>query len=96
MCVHGLSGSSRWWSGVAALIERRRPVVPLDVPRSHDRYRGSTVGPIRTSGPISSDDGAHTCAEAFAEEGRKALLRRSLERGMAVGLAVRENVHIGT
>ena len=34
VCVHGLSGSSRWWSGAAALIERRRPVVLLDVPRS--------------------------------------------------------------
>ena len=32
MCVHGPSGSSRWWTHVAALIEE--PVVLVDVPRS--------------------------------------------------------------
>lgn len=34
VCVHGLSGSSRWWTSVAALIEGSGPVVLLDVPRS--------------------------------------------------------------
>jgi pimeloyl-ACP methyl ester carboxylesterase len=34
VCVHGLSGSSRWWTRVAALIEGSRPVVLVDVPRS--------------------------------------------------------------
>lgn len=34
VCVHGLSGSSRWWTRVAALIENSRPVVLVDVPRS--------------------------------------------------------------
>ena len=34
VCVHGLSGSSRWWTRVTALIDRHVPVVLSDVPRS--------------------------------------------------------------
>jgi pimeloyl-ACP methyl ester carboxylesterase len=34
VCVHGLSGSSRWWTRVAALLDRNGPVVLCDVPRS--------------------------------------------------------------
>lgn len=34
VCVHGLSGSSRWWTRVAALIDRHVPLVLADVPRS--------------------------------------------------------------
>ena len=34
VCVHGLSGSSHWWTRVAALIEGSRAVVLFDVPRS--------------------------------------------------------------
>ena len=34
VCVHGLAGSSRWWSRVLPRIERRGPVVLLDLPRS--------------------------------------------------------------
>ena len=34
LCVHGLSGSSRWWARVVALLERSGPVVAIDVPRS--------------------------------------------------------------
>jgi len=33
VCVHGLSGSSRWWTPVAALLKCNGPVVLLDVPR---------------------------------------------------------------
>ena len=33
VCVHGLSGSSRWWTDAAALIDGSGPVVLLDVPR---------------------------------------------------------------
>ena len=34
VCVHGLSGSSRWWTRVTALIDRHVPLVLSDVPRS--------------------------------------------------------------
>ena len=34
VCVHGLSGSSRWWSGVVPRLEEGGPVVLLDLPRS--------------------------------------------------------------
>lgn len=34
VCVHGLSGSSHWWTRVAALIQGSRAVVLVDVPRS--------------------------------------------------------------
>jgi len=34
VCVHGLSGSSRWWRRVTALIDRHVPLVLSDVPRS--------------------------------------------------------------
>ena len=32
VCVHGLSGSARWWSGVRPRLERAGRVVVLDVP----------------------------------------------------------------
>ena len=34
VCVHGLSGSGRWWSGVAPHVSEGGPVVLLDLPRS--------------------------------------------------------------
>ncbi len=34
VCVHGLSGSSRWWTRVTALIDHHVPLVLSDVPRS--------------------------------------------------------------
>ena len=34
VCVHGLSGSSRWWTRVVGPLEDSGPVVPVDVPRS--------------------------------------------------------------
>ena len=34
VCVHGLSGSSRWWTRVTALTDRHVPLVLSDVPRS--------------------------------------------------------------
>jgi pimeloyl-ACP methyl ester carboxylesterase len=34
VCMHGLSGSSRWWTRVAGLIDGSRPVILFDVPRS--------------------------------------------------------------
>lgn len=34
VCVHGLSGSSRWWTRVTALMDRHVPLVLSDVPRS--------------------------------------------------------------
>jgi pimeloyl-ACP methyl ester carboxylesterase len=34
VCVHGLSGSSRWWSGVVPPLEEAGAVVLLDLPRS--------------------------------------------------------------
>ena len=34
VCVHGLSGSSRWWARVVAPLEGLGPVVAIDVPRS--------------------------------------------------------------
>jgi pimeloyl-ACP methyl ester carboxylesterase len=34
VCVHGLSGSARWWSGVVPRVEHAGPVVVLDLPRS--------------------------------------------------------------
>lgn len=34
VCVHGLSGSSRWWSRLLPRLERGGPVVLLDLPRS--------------------------------------------------------------
>lgn len=34
VCVHGLSGSARWWSDVLPWFEHAGPVVVLDVPRS--------------------------------------------------------------
>lgn len=34
VCVHGLSGSARWWSGVRPWLERAGRVVVPDVPRS--------------------------------------------------------------
>jgi pimeloyl-ACP methyl ester carboxylesterase len=34
VCVHGLSGSSRWWSRLLPGLERGGPVVLLDLPRS--------------------------------------------------------------
>ena len=33
VCLHGLSGSSRWWSLVVPRLEGAGPVVPLDAPR---------------------------------------------------------------
>jgi pimeloyl-ACP methyl ester carboxylesterase len=33
-CVHGLSGSSRWWSPLVPRVEAAGPVVLLDLPRS--------------------------------------------------------------
>jgi pimeloyl-ACP methyl ester carboxylesterase len=33
-CVHGLSGSSRWWAPLVPRIEASGPVVLLDLPRS--------------------------------------------------------------
>ena len=33
VCVHGLSGSGRWWSAVLPRLERSGPVVVLDLPR---------------------------------------------------------------
>ena len=34
VCVHGLSGSAKWWSRVVSRVEEGGPVVLLDVPRS--------------------------------------------------------------
>jgi pimeloyl-ACP methyl ester carboxylesterase len=39
VCVHGLSGSSRWWSGVTPRFEEAGPVVLLDLPRSVAPFR---------------------------------------------------------
>jgi len=34
ICLHGLSGSSRWWARVVPRLERSGPVLPLDIPRA--------------------------------------------------------------
>jgi pimeloyl-ACP methyl ester carboxylesterase len=39
VCLHGLSGSSRWWSQVVPRVERAGPVVLLDVPRALEPLR---------------------------------------------------------
>ena len=45
VCVHGLSGSSRWWSRLLPGLERGGPVVLLDLPRSlHPRLLEEWVG----------------------------------------------------
>ena len=53
VCVHGLSGSSRWWTRVAALIDGPVPVVLFDVPRSLKPPDVATwlAGRIEESGP---------------------------------------------
>lgn len=53
LCVHGLSGSSRWWTRVAALIDRHGPVVLSDVPRSLKPSQVATwlAGRIEELGP---------------------------------------------
>ena len=39
VCVHGLSGSSRWWSSLVPRVGAAGPVVLLDLPRSTAPYR---------------------------------------------------------
>ena len=53
VCVHGLSGSSRWWTRVTALIDRHVPLVLSDVPRSLNPSEVETwlAGRIEELGP---------------------------------------------
>lgn len=53
VCVHGLSGSSRWWRRVTALIDRHVPLVLSDVPRSLNPSEVETwlAGRIEELGP---------------------------------------------
>lgn len=34
VCIHGLAGSSRWWSPVTGQLARTGPVYPFDLPRA--------------------------------------------------------------
>jgi pimeloyl-ACP methyl ester carboxylesterase len=53
VCVHGLSGSSRWWTRVTALIDASRPIVLFDMPRSLKPAEFATwlAGRIEELGP---------------------------------------------
>jgi pimeloyl-ACP methyl ester carboxylesterase len=53
VCVHGLAGSSRWWSAVAPGLEQSGPVVLLDLPHGlrPDALSGWLAGELERHSP---------------------------------------------